>query len=665
MGIRTDWDANVRPVLRELDKLRKANVRLEEQMRKLTRESKKATAEERQLARAAKRVYDETRTPQERHLGRMRELNRMLEAGVIKQDTFRRAAKRSQEEASRGTQRGQQTTWRWLTDIRSLAAGYLSVYQAVNQARRAVEDLEEARRKAKETTVGVAETEAKALLMLPEKTEQMADRYQKAVERMAAEYKPRGSKRTIHEIMTETLSAAGQLPLAEKAAEIGVRFAPFDPETAKAMATGALDLAQALGEQKDLMKPMGWMLAALSQSRVVSPVAMAKYGAPAIAGMTAAGMGKEEAASLFNAISKILADPEGRRTRTAAVNLAKDLAEFLPEKDVFETIADPLTGVVQKTLKQRGTGLRTFEQRWEALRKDEELRQRFAAKVLPTAPAQVYGAYAAFAQQHPDAAMNRMFREAYEQSLRAMPTVQQGRAEAEKTLRVMMRPYTQKVARAAEVVPSVAEQLRTETATGRRMAEEGLYTWEALRDLLQASGKGYFERLGPKMRWYGLPGMRREQFEQTLRERAAELRGETVFGRRVRERAPTPDELRRAQILEQTIEDLRARLGIEYMPLAVPPHPVTQPRGLFGSMRQAVEQEPFRQQLADTLRQMAGDPERGRVQRAMAQRGVTLLEQVAELLREQNSLLKGEPAAGSAPPPLVTDYTAEPAFTNN
>ena len=60
----------------------------------------KVTKANRDLERAAKRVFDETRSPMERHNKQMAELNRLVESGAIDQDTYRRAVDRTCGEAS-------------------------------------------------------------------------------------------------------------------------------------------------------------------------------------------------------------------------------------------------------------------------------------------------------------------------------------------------------------------------------------------------------------------------------------------------------------------------------------------------------------------------------------------------------------------------------------
>lgn len=77
--------------------------KLEAKLKNVSAETKKASKEEAALAREAKRVFDETRTPQERFIQKKEQLNRLLEKGKIEWGTYRRAVHQAHAEMNSAT----------------------------------------------------------------------------------------------------------------------------------------------------------------------------------------------------------------------------------------------------------------------------------------------------------------------------------------------------------------------------------------------------------------------------------------------------------------------------------------------------------------------------------------------------------------------------------
>ncbi len=69
---------------------------MEKGFSKISNEARQAAKANQELERSAKRVFDETRTPQERHHAKLRELGTLLAQNKISQETFGRAVKQSQ-----------------------------------------------------------------------------------------------------------------------------------------------------------------------------------------------------------------------------------------------------------------------------------------------------------------------------------------------------------------------------------------------------------------------------------------------------------------------------------------------------------------------------------------------------------------------------------------
>ena len=84
-------------------KIVREQVKLEDGLKKTAKESRKAAQESDRLARSAKRVYTETRTPMERHRDRLKQLVQMLGKNKISAETYGRAVKQSMSTSSRET----------------------------------------------------------------------------------------------------------------------------------------------------------------------------------------------------------------------------------------------------------------------------------------------------------------------------------------------------------------------------------------------------------------------------------------------------------------------------------------------------------------------------------------------------------------------------------
>lgn len=128
-------EANVAEALRKIDQIAGSMKKVEEAAKKtanpkLTEEYKQAAKEAKALERAAKRVYDETRTPAEQHNRKMAELNELLKQGKIDQETYNRAARQGAD-ANREAF-GDQAVGRVKNFVIGLAAGVASL-QTIKQ----------------------------------------------------------------------------------------------------------------------------------------------------------------------------------------------------------------------------------------------------------------------------------------------------------------------------------------------------------------------------------------------------------------------------------------------------------------------------------------------------------------------------------------------------
>ena len=132
---------------------------------KVAKTSREAAKEEEALGRAAKRVFDETRTPQEQYNARMEKLNALVRAGVTDQETFRRKAKDLGDELKASGNKGVEAFGSKAVGMVKEFAGALGIGFGVAGAVRLIKDEWEAvikvQERALEATLPVANAQRK------------------------------------------------------------------------------------------------------------------------------------------------------------------------------------------------------------------------------------------------------------------------------------------------------------------------------------------------------------------------------------------------------------------------------------------------------------------------------------------------------------------------
>jgi hypothetical protein len=556
-------------VQKKLNKMHKELAKMRGELGKTATASKKATKEEKELARAAKAVYDKTRTPAERYNKQLAEMKRLLKAGKINQDTYRRGVAMTNRElrAAEGH------TSRLGASIASMATRYLSAAGAIGTFVASIRDLEERERRAREITVTPAQRQAGMINMLGDVTPAQAQAFLSKIDELVTKVKPVGGKETAYAVLETTLSAAGNQRLAMRAAEIGMRLGRKSTEEAVAIAGGLLDIAQITGETKDMLKNAGFLVAATTQARVTEMQAMAKYGAPAAMGVMTRGGAPREAMALFTALSKGMVDPEGRRARTAAISLSEALAKFLPAKDVYDVQGGRRRRVT------KGTRLVSARQRLEYLWEHPEARERFEREYVENMEKQAIGAAKAIIKGPKETLVSRQYLEA----IKKIPPAAEARPLAERKIAALQAPFAQKVAAGGRAFDVAGERLTTETKAGREAAIAGVYSKAELSELLSRAQVGWGKRqaqLGAYMlrRWPG--GQDPQQaFEAVINQRIQGLVGGPGAARAVGFGAglapaarPTVDERKIAEILRDGLNDATKELAEKLDTIATNQH---------------------------------------------------------------------------------------------
>lgn len=128
--------------------------------------------------------------------------------------------------------------------------------------------------------------------------------------------------------ISNVLSARGTISETEAVKQVGA-VAKMDPSMVQdemaEIAGAALDMRKAFGGTPE--QALGAMLTAQQTARVVTTQDFARNASPALLGLSGFGDSYREASALFSTISQQSADVSGRRSGTAAIRFAQQLAE--------------------------------------------------------------------------------------------------------------------------------------------------------------------------------------------------------------------------------------------------------------------------------------------------------------------------------------------------
>jgi hypothetical protein len=434
---------------------------------------------------------------------------------------------------------------------------YLSVAGAIGAVSKALQDFHDRARDARQASVDLATAQAAAINMAgklsPEETRGFVGR----ADAMTRRVLPVGGAATTYRVLETALSAAGEQDLAFRAAEVGLRLGRKSPEEATDIAGGLIDLAQITGE-RDMMRNAGLLVAATTQARIVTMGDVGKYGARAVKSMMTRGGTPEENFAIYATLTKGMADPTGRVSKTAAISLAEDLAEYLPEVD--RPVISKIAGQIVQTGVRKGTGLKSTGERIGRLWADPKAREEFERAYVENMEKQAIGAVKGLISG-PTAAepFRRITAEQYLAIRKEIPAAAQAAEYAESKIRALEQVPEQVTATQQRAVEAGAQALKTRTLAGQRMAQAGVYGPENLAELLKASGEGWIGRMGPRLHVWGAgvggPAATQQAFEEEVENRIGILQRHPYRG-------GTPEALETAAALRETLDRLRGESQI-------------------------------------------------------------------------------------------------------
>jgi len=454
--------------------------------------------------------------------------NRKLEKSNMRLIEQNRRLKNSSRGANRAT-RGA------LTSLGTYATGLLSTFFSVNQAitqlKAHLADVDQYQTKLADRTMSVAGAQQKLIMMLPT-TPGMAETAIGDMEDVAERVHPTGGKKELMITMAGAVSAAPDYETAREATELGAQMGRHDTEDARAVTTAALDMIAVTGE-KSSRKNIGFLLAGVKKARAQELKQMAK-AVPAMATILSTGGTPREAMAAVTTSSQVMKDPQMKKSSQAAMWMAESLALYAPEEDVMETIKDAKTGRTRQQLRAKGTGMRSFAERIEYVRADEQRLRDFETEYVSKAPMGARGYARAVLGISDKEELNQLARETWLGTLRDMPTVAAAGKFTDEKLAQLRTPFEGRLAEASTVKVATLERLDS-TASNMRQAVEGIYKWRGteekpgLSELLAGIGESYFGRADEYIEWRGR-GSGRAAFEEIIGRKIAGLRQARPLG---------------------------------------------------------------------------------------------------------------------------------------
>lgn len=453
---------------------------------KLTSQTKKLEQGSKTLEKQAARMWRKAMTPLQRYKTGMKETTQLLikqkltveqvrqvrknlqrtlqrelglTAAAARGDAKRAARLREVAAASRqagaASQRalgGMLITARSLLSSLGLVGG---VAGAVQLVRMEFDRLNESRQRARDVSLPLAKAERAALRNLGAQTVEEQQIILDKVE--ALSNKLRVPRQGILEGASTALSARGaqSASLALEAVSAGIRLAPDDPQTSTAIAGAALDITK-LGEGITPEEAAGFLAEGLIRARVTASELFARSSPRAISSAVARGATPREGLALFAAITQGTVDPQGRRSVTAAIQFAEQLAKPLekaPQGDTPEAIQ-------KRADLEKLEAVEGIQARIKFLQENKQVRKTFidVTNFETNARASIESLLTA----------GQVFRE-FSKNLRELPKAAEAGPTFERQVRVQGDTELQRIGAFSRGVKQVAESIAISDPTAARL----------------------------------------------------------------------------------------------------------------------------------------------------------------------------------------------------
>jgi len=240
---------------------------------KVAKSSRDAAKEEEALGRAARRVFDETRTPQEQYNARMEKLNALVKAGVTDQETFRRAAGRAGDELKGAGGAGVEAFGSKAVGMVKEFAGALGIgfglagaIQLVKQEWQAVVDVQN---RALEATTTNAAAQRKFRAAAGFESNEEAKQFDEQIEKMAGATGVQGKELYLDAAKAFAVRHGQSKETAMQAVGTAAELFPADADKRQEFTQAILGVTQATGMKQ--RQAAGWLMASAQRSGIAPP----------------------------------------------------------------------------------------------------------------------------------------------------------------------------------------------------------------------------------------------------------------------------------------------------------------------------------------------------------------------------------------------------------
>ncbi|MCA9013699.1 MAG: hypothetical protein KDA77_00075 [Planctomycetaceae bacterium] len=179
---------------------------------------------------------------------------------------------------------------------------------------------------------------------------------------------------------TDAFSAKGALTNqdAVNATEAAFSLLPNDLESGSTLASRAMDISNATGE-KDMKAIVGFLQNIQNTARITTLAKVGQNLVPAINALQQSGDTPEQAAEVVVTLTKLMSDAKGELSKTASINLATRLGDFVPDKKGQGKDERGKFKIPKEQLQEYEAAGSTTE-RIAVMQKSPELRREFIAK---------------------------------------------------------------------------------------------------------------------------------------------------------------------------------------------------------------------------------------------------------------------------------------------
>lgn len=323
-----------------------------------------------------------------------------------------RKAKQSWEEQAKAAEESNKLATSAVSSITAMAGAYLSVQQAIALVNNELQKKRELQREAADVQISLeaAHTQITRNVAGPDVQRMLA-----AASRIATEQSVPEAE--VARAIAQAYSASGgNAKATESAVYTAAGFLKSAPQDISRYAGSLLDVAAVTGTDDAVMN-QGLLSGVGRMSRVVDAGMQARNIPQALVGMGSYGANAGQAGALFAAMSTAIKDQEGAVSATAGIQLAKQLAEFLPASGMAEQVKGGLSEsdtlareanqkALAKARSRQAQGLKLNDADIAAIRAEEGFAERAASrKVIGARPGlSDFGSRVAFLQANPEMA---------------------------------------------------------------------------------------------------------------------------------------------------------------------------------------------------------------------------------------------------------------------